>query len=264
MNIFKEMALSIYSYKSYRNFLNNKKFKVFGFGVILMLIYFIISVGVPAVDLLLVDGGLAGAIKEGVPDFELRNGTLWVDDTFIYDHGNSYIEIDTDPEYVFYSAYEMQDFLYGYSDVLLIDSEKIIVKNKGQIQELYFMDFDFDFNKDDLMRWMPYIYLIILICLAVAFLWMTAWFFFGVLFVALISMIVASCMKCKLTFGQLYLLGVYSRTLPLLIKAVVSLFPFGIPFFFVINFGLSVLIVALAMQKMKVQNPNPNPQPFMQ
>lgn len=49
MNIFKEMVLSIYSYKSYRSFLNNKKFKVFGFGVVLMMIYFLITMVLPFV-----------------------------------------------------------------------------------------------------------------------------------------------------------------------------------------------------------------------
>ncbi|MCH5344337.1 MAG: DUF1189 family protein, partial [Acetatifactor sp.] len=78
-------------------------------------------------------------------------------------------------------------------------------------------------------------------------------FFFGVLFVALMGMIVASCMNYKLTFGQLYLLGIYSRTLPLLIKALISFLPFHIPFFWVINFGLSLFIMIMAIKKMKEQ-----------
>ncbi len=85
----------------------------------------------------------------------------------------------------------------------------------------------------------------------IAFVWMTAWFFAGVLVIALISMIVASCMKVKISFGKLYILGIYSRTLPLIIKAAVSILPFGIPFFYVINIGLSVLIIGLALQSIK-------------
>lgn len=254
MNIFKEMALSIYSYKSYRSFLKNKKFKVFGFGVVLMIIYFLITMGIPLADFMVKSGGIGNAIEEYVPDFELTNGVLWVDDTFLYDYGDTYVEIDTDPDYVFYSAGEMWDFLNDYSDVIMMDSEKIIIKDNGQVQELYFDDIYFDFSRDELMRWVPYAYLIIGITMAVAFVWMTAWFFVGALFVALIGMIVRSCMKCNLTFGQLYVMAIYSRTLPLLIKALLSLIPFHIPLFpfsFVINFGVSVLILGLAMQKLK-------------
>ena len=47
MNIFKEMALSIYSYKTYKEFLKNKKSKVFLFGIVLMLIYFAVTMLIP-------------------------------------------------------------------------------------------------------------------------------------------------------------------------------------------------------------------------
>lgn len=40
MNIFKEMVLSIYSYGSYKEFLKNRRSKVFGFGLMLVLLYF--------------------------------------------------------------------------------------------------------------------------------------------------------------------------------------------------------------------------------
>ncbi len=171
-----------------------------------------------------------------------------------YEEGGRYIYIDTDPQYFFYDANEMKEYLYDYSQVILMDSEKMIVKDDGQVQGIYFSDLDWEFNKDDLLGFVPFAYVFIIIGMLAAYIWMTAWFFFGVLFVALLGMIAASCMKYQLTFGQLYLLGIYSRTLPLLIKAVVSFLSFDIPFFFIINFGISLFIIILAMQKMKEQN----------
>lgn len=47
MNIFKEMGLAVYSFKSYKEFLNNRKSKVFLFGVVLMLFYFLLTMVVP-------------------------------------------------------------------------------------------------------------------------------------------------------------------------------------------------------------------------
>lgn len=257
MNIFKEMVLSIYSYKSYKEFLKNKKFKVFGFGVMLMVIYFLITMGVPVIRFF---GGesIRVKIEKAVPDFELSDGELWVEDVILYDYRDTYIEIDTDLRSVLHNAYEMQDFLDDYSQVIMMDSEKMIVKSNGQVRQTYFSDVDFEFSKKALLKLVPYAYIFMGIFLVVAFLWMSAWFFAGVLIVALISMIVASCMNMKISFGKLYLLGVYSRTLPLLIKALVSFLPFGIPFFFIINFGLSVLIVGLALQKIKEQPQAPS------
>ncbi|MBD5546038.1 MAG: DUF1189 domain-containing protein [Lachnospiraceae bacterium] len=252
MNIFKEMALSIYSYKSYREFLNNKKAKVFGFALMLMLIYFLITMGIPFARFHGI-GGIAKGIDENVPEFELADGELWVEDRILYERRDTYVEIDTSPDSVFRSANELRDFLYDYTDVLLLDSEKMIIKSNGETDEIYFSDVNLNFSKRDLMTWVPYIYIGIAIFMIIAYIWMTAFFFFGVLFVALMGMIVASCMNCKLTFGQLYLLGIYSRTLPLIIKAVVSFLPIGIPFFFILNFGLSLFIIVMAIQKMKEQ-----------
>ncbi len=98
---------------------------------------------------------------------------------------------------------------------------------------------------------LPSIYVIIVIFMIIAYIFMTGLFSFGVLFVALIGMIVASCMKYQLTFGQLYLLGVYSRVLPLAIKAAIIILPFNIPYFWVINFGLSIFILVRAIQHLK-------------
>lgn len=253
MNIFKEMALSVYSFKSYKEFLNNKKLKVFGFGVVVMLIYWIITVGVPFGRYGLIGSGLSQKMEEWIPEFELEDGYLWVDKTVEYEAAGMYVNIDTDPESYFYDASEMRDFLNGYSQVILMDAEKIIIKNNGQIQQYYFTDFGNDarLSKADIIALAPTITVWIVIGLVITYLWMTALFFFGVLFVALLGMIVASCMKCQLSFGQLYLLGVYSRVLPLLIKAAVSLLPVYIPFFWVINFGLSVLILVFAVQGIK-------------
>lgn len=256
MNIFKEMGLSIYSYKSYMEFLKNKKGKVFGFGVILMVIYFLITMGIPVIRFF---GGesISTKIEKTVPDFELSDGELWVDDVFVYDYRGTYIEIDTDSRSVLRNADDMRDFLDNYTQVIMMDSEKVIVKDNGQIQQFYFSDLDFEFSRNDLLLFVPYAYLFLVVFLIAAFFWMTAWFFVGVLIVALISMIVASCMNIKISFGKLYILGVYSRTLPLIIKAAVSFLPFGIPFFYIINFGLSVLIVRLALQKIKQQPQTP-------
>lgn len=253
MNVFKEMALSVYSFQSYKEFLKNKKSKVFGFAVLLMLIYFVITILLPFGASQLGSGNIKEVFEEGIPDFELSDGYLWVDDVIEFEQNGTYIYIDTDPQYFFYSAEEMKPYLSDYTSVILMDSEKMILKSNGDVAELYFLDVDFELSKEDVMRWIPYIYIGVAICMVLMFIWMTALFFFGVLFVALIGMIVSSCMKYQLTFGQLYLLGVYSRTLPLIIKAAVSFLPVKIPFFFVINFGLSLVIIGCAIQKMKEQ-----------
>ena len=250
MNIFKEMGLAVYSFKSYKEFLKNRKGKVFLFSIVVMLIYFFIKMVIPF--LMLNCSGLASVIKENVPDFRLENGVLWVEEEVQIDDGDTCVWIDTDPDEVFYDADEMEEYYDEYTNVWLMDSEKMLIKsNNNNMQQFYFADMDAEFSKEDLMALVPSFYFMMVIIMIICYVVMTALFFFGVLFVALLGMIVASCMRYQLTFGQLYLLGVYSRVLPLLIKALVSYLPFTIPYFWVINFGLSVVIIGIAIKGMR-------------
>lgn len=259
MNVFKEMALSIYHYESYSKFLKNKKGKVFGYGLLLMLIYVLVAYLIPGTIRMGTPDSMARSFRENVPNFELKNGTLWVDTVVDMEQSGTYIYIDTDPDYVLYDADELSGFLRGYRQAILMDSEKMIVKSNGEVQQGYFSDLGLEFSRDELEGIIPTLYVLYYIIMIFGYIWMTALFFFGVLFVALIGLIISSSMKCQLTFGQLYLMGIYSRTLPLMIKALVSFLPVQIPLFWVLNFGLSALILGLAMSKMKAQVPQ-NPQ----
>lgn len=256
MNIFKEMFLSVYSYGTYKEFLKNKKFKVFGFGVVLILIYYMVTLFIPTVINLGSSDSMADMVRRELPDFRLEDGYLYVPAIVDYDENGMKVYINTD--IILPDADEMEERFESYSQVMMIDMEKMIIKNRGQVQEIYLASFGDDvvFDREDLLKLVPFVRVFIYIFLVIAYFWMTAWFFFGALIVALIGMIVAACMKCRLSFGKIYLLAIYSRTLPLLIKAAVSFLPFEIPFFWVINFGLSVLILALAMKKMQTPDPD--------
>ncbi len=251
MNIFKELILSIYDFKSFKEFLKNKRSKVFLAGVVLMVIYFSLTMFVPFIRFQFKTGGFEKIIEDYVPDFKLSGGTLWVEKPIEYEEGGIYIYIDTSPDVSFYDVDELGESISDYYQVILMNSEKVIIKDKGEIMERNFSEFDMDFSRETLLQWVPRAYLIVTAFMVLALILMTALFFFGVLVVALIGMIAASCMKYRLTFGQLYQMGVYARTLPLLIKAIVSFLPFSIPMFGIINFGISVLYIVLAIQKMK-------------
>ncbi|WP_349948120.1 DUF1189 domain-containing protein [Lacrimispora sp. BS-2] len=251
MNVFKELILSVYDFKSYKEFLKNKRRKVFLAGIILTVLYFALTMIVPFIKFQVKTGGFVKIINDYIPDFELSDGEFWIENPIEYEADGTYININTDPDNIFYDADEIGEYLSDYYQVFLIDSEKVIVKNKGQIQGQYFSDLDIEFSRDKLMEFVPQAYLIVAGIMVAAFIFMAAFFFFGVLIVALLGMIAASCMKYKLTFGQLYQMGVYARTLPLLLKAILSFLPFSIPMFGIINFGLSVLYIVLAIQKMK-------------
>lgn len=97
------------------------------------------------------------------------------------------------------------------------------------------------------------------ILLLLYFVWITALFFLGVLLVTLPGLILNNLLKTNLKFGQIFVLALYGRTLPLMFKGIVVrmcdmlLFRVNIPFFWVLNFGATLIYMYLAMKKIEEQ-----------
>ena len=251
MNVFSELVHSVYDLKSYRLFLKDKKGKTFLFGFLLVLLYFLVTVILPFVQFQVSTGGIMNIAEELVPDFTIADGRLDMERQFEFAEGDTYIFVDTKNEEM--AEEKILENLREYSSVMILDSRNAIIKSKGQVQTLYFSDLgDLDMSKSDLIEMVrPFVTMAIVLILVLSFVFMEVFFFFGVLFVALFGMIVASCMQCQLTFGQLYKLGIYTRTTPLIIKAVMSFLPFGIPFYTVISIGISLLYLSGGIRHIK-------------
>lgn len=264
MNVFSELVHSIYDCKSYKAFLDDKKRKTFLFGFLLVLVYFLITIIVPFARFQISTGGVVRLVDEVVPDFAIADGRLSVEGQFEFEEGDTYVYVNTEESGIAEDAEdEIFDNLYRYGTVIIADSQSMIVKSNGQVETLMISDLDLEITKDELIQmFRPFVTIMIVVILVIIFLFMEATFFFGVIFVALLGMIVASCMQAKLTFGELYKLGVYTRTTPLLIKAVFSFLPFGIPFFWLISVGISLGYLAGAIRNMNSQDLNGQPVVF--
>ncbi len=260
MNVFSELIHSVYDLKSYGIFLKDKKRKTFLFGFLLVLLYYLVTVILPFVQFQVSTGGIGKIVDELLPDFTISDNKLHVDEPYELIEGDVYIFVDTEQEFM--DQDDIQKILRRYNMVLVADENTLVIKNNNQIQYLEFADWSSDFttSKRQLIdMFLPYVNVVIGIVLVVVFLFMQGTFFFGVLVVGLLGMIVASCMKSDLTFGQLYKLGIYTRTTPLLIKGLVSFLPFGIPLYFVISIGISLGYLAGAIRNMQTPDLEGNP-----
>lgn len=117
MNIFKEMVLSVYSFKSYREFLKNKKAKVFCYGIVFMMIYFFLTMILPFAESQLKYGGIRGNFEENIPDFELKDDRLWVESVVELESAAAYVYIDTDPD-SFFTTHMKCGIISGATEVL--------------------------------------------------------------------------------------------------------------------------------------------------
>lgn len=252
MNVFSELVHSVYDCKSYGSFLKDKKRKTFLFGFLLVLIYYLVTIILPFVRFQVSTGGIMSLVDDVLPEFTISDNKLWVDSEFELDESGVYVYVNTNGQGL--SEDEIRSHLRRDDTVLIANADSVVIKENGRIQyvELSDLDPDLEITKTGLINMFgPFVTIGIAVVLVIIFICMQAGFFFGVLFIGLFGMIVASCMHSKLTFGQLYKLGIYSRTTPLLIKAVFSFLPVGIPFYFIISTGISLMYLAGAIRRME-------------
>lgn len=217
MNVFKEMGYAGVKPGVYPQFLRNKKGKIFGYGMLLMAFYFVITAVIPLIQLQVQIGGIGHAVKEELPDFEVTEYGFWIERPYLFDGGTTYVALNSDDYFDEEDAYL---FAQGYQSVLLVDSEKMLIKSNGQVQTLYFymLEDGTYFSRQSIMAFIPLIYLFVFLFLIFYFIWITALFFFGV----------------------------------------------HIPFFWVINFGATLVYLYLAMRKIGADKAQNNPYVYVQ
>ena len=258
MNILKEMVCAIGRPSAYPQFLKNKGGKIFGYGMLLMLFYFLLSAVIPISILYAQTGGIVHIIRDEIPDFEVSRDGFWIEHPYFFENGSSCVRLDSNR---IFDEDEVYDLSRNYSTMVVIDAEKMILKNNGQIQTvyLYMLDYDAYISKQSLLFIFPLIGIILFVFALLYFVWITALFFLGVLLVSLPGLIINAVLKTQLTFGQIFKLALYGRTFPLLIKGLVLrmfdmvFFDVTIPFFWVLNFGVTLLYMFLAMKQIGEQ-----------
>lgn len=256
MNLFAELLHAVYDFKSYPVFRRNKGGRAFLYGLLLSALYFILSMILPIAVTILTFGGFGNIAKEIVPDFRLEDGRLWVDGTFDiqeYDtqYGGIYLRVDTDRAV----TEEITDVdLLAFDRVLVMDAEHMIVKAEGSsVIRVSYEELELgDWNRETLLaEFLPlipvFVWLVTVFILCAGLLG----FFGGALVVAVIGTILSAVMGCGLRFGELYKLAIYARTPALAVECVYSWVPFTIPFFYVVDYGISAFYMWKGLQKIK-------------
>ena len=252
MNVFKEMIASMFQPAAYPEFLKNKKGKIFGYGILLVTFYYLLAS--PLFSMLsfqFVDGGFGRIIQEELPDFTLSSEGFWVEEPVYQAAGGTLLYLDTDEDW---SESEVKETIRSYDTAIFMDSQKLYIKSQGQTMHIFCYEMGEDvFDKDSIMKFMPLMYLIMFLILLIYYIWIAAMFFFGVLVVSLIGMMISSATGARLSFGQIYILALYGRTLPLLIKGILRMASVHIPMFWVLNFGATLLYMFFAMKRIARQ-----------
>lgn len=250
MNIFSEMICSFIGVKHYPEFLKNKKGKVVLYVAMIVLVYFAIA-HIRTIPSTMDFVSEAQDAVMDFPDFELKSGTLQMEESFYYDDGDTFVMMES--EYGSYINYYDKSEWYGtltdYDMAFIMDETTILIKNNGQI-DIYDYHRDLQISRDWVYEKIDYVYVFIAVYLVFSYLFSFAGYFLAALFVALAGMIICSFMNQKLTFGQIYLLSLYAKTLPLFVKGLLKVIDYSFFGFSIIAFAIACLYVGFAIHHM--------------
>lgn len=247
MNVFSEIFFSIAGVKHYSDFLKNKKEKVILYVAIVVFIYLAIT----NVRTFPNTKNVVAELQEAVlnlPDFYLKSGKLRMEESFSYEIDDILIVMES--EYGSYinnlSESDWQSALIDYDSVFVMDETSILLKSNGDLN-IYDYPVDFQISRDWVYDKIDYIYLIVAVYIVFSYIFSLIGYFLTALLVALVGMIICSFSSQKLTFGQLYLLSLYAKTLPLFIKGLLKLIDYSFFGFFIVAFAIACLYVGLAI-----------------
>lgn len=248
MNIFSEIPYSFAGVKQYPEFLKNKTGRVVGYVFLLVFIYFIIAQmrTIPnTVD-------TVSSIQEmldSCADFEMDSGRLYISEPFYFDAMGVYLSIDTTyGTYINeYDTWEWEESFEDYEAAIVLDSTTALIVDEGEAQ-IFEYPKEFSFTKNDIYGLLGIAYIVVLLYLVFAYVFSVAGYFIGVLLVALVGMIANSDSVCKLSFKQIFILAVYAKTLPLLIKGILQLGQIGTFFYSIIGFAIGCVFIVMAIR----------------
>ncbi len=243
MSFVEQLKASINDISSYSQFAYQKVGKTLKYLFLIFSILYLITGGVAAKGLYNSVDQYAVEIQHKVPDFKMVNGELEFSGKqpyTIHGQGDAIFVVDT-------TGQTQQDVLDKYMDGVLILKDKAFIKQQNQIREVTFQK-NWNFNRNQVAGFIRAFKVpIVIISFLFGFLVQFIGKLLSAVFLAFVGMFINSAQKGKLKFGQLWNVGVYALTLPMIIDAVVSL-TYPIPGFVVIYFVVGMIYAVKGVQ----------------
>lgn len=240
-NIFSLFGKAFFAFKDYHLFRNLSNGKVFLYVLLISLISYLLTFAWPMGSLFAQFGSLESITDEYVPEFTLSRDGFYCEEEYYIDQPDALLVIDCN------AVYSPQD-LYGYPQGVIMDAEKMMsVTNNSAPSTLYYSELEeFSLSKADIYSFLPALKVIIFVTFILTYVIYCVSYLFGSLMCCLIAMIINSVLGTKLLFGDLFRLTVYARTIPVILKGVISAVSvFSLPFmlFYVIFIVLMVYVL---------------------
>ena len=252
-NIFQQFALSFIP-SQYGRLVKVSTGSMIGFVTLLALIATVISF----ISLLgIFAPGEVETWANMMPDFEIRDGRLFVEEDFMYDEGGVLVYLTEDVEaFTYEDASELIE--EGYQEVMLAGRDRISIMQRGEYQQVDFADLgsELEISRDWIVdTFVPLLMLMLVVGYVIFFVGRVLWYFLCAAVYLLIAMLIASIMKKQLPAGALFRVAVYAKVLMFVAATVLSIVPFvnlSVPF--MLRVVITVAFMAFAIVKLPERN----------
>lgn len=230
-SIFEDFTIAIAQPSRYGELLKRKKAIYVTFVVMLVLLTSLANIVYPSVTTVRM---IREHYEYNIPDFKIENGKFFVEEEYTFDENPMLIKLSNNKEFESKSA-------EGYQMALLCDENKMILKSNTNVISFYFKEagYDFKFSKNDIYKYKNIFLSIIIISDVIMFAFSFAIFFLGAFFVQILTKSFLRNLKLQISRKDYFKLCVYSRTLPSLLCAILTLLNLGS--FYILNIMLSVI-----------------------
>lgn len=185
------------------------------------------------------------AMEHDMPDFSIKDGV------FEFEHEMPYV-VDQGTGWLFIidtTGQTSQEILSEYVSGIFINSDTILFKDKGTLESINLADLaPVTITKNTLDNW-----LVIAKYLAIpgVLIWLLVFFVgkvLSALIVAVLGLVAANSFSIQLSYKRLFVLAVYSLTIPSLARLVHTYLGFTIPYFWLLYFAVAAVCIVLAVK----------------
>lgn len=252
-NVFQQFVLAFVP-PQYDRLTKVKTGSMIGFVTLLALIATLLSLASLMIGLSSVSGS---NWTDVLPDFEVSNGRLYIEEDFIYDEDIIFVYMtDEINGFTYNDALELAN--QGYRNILLVGRDRISIMQNGEYQQANFRDLgsDVEISKDWIIETlMPIMMVVIILGYIIFFVGRIFWYFFCAAVYLLIAMLIALLMKKQQPAGALFRTAVYSKVLMFVVATLLSVIPFvNISVPFMLRVIITVGFMGFAIAKLPEQN----------
>ena len=240
----KDFLTALGNFKNYGKLTKNSGWRVAGYLAIFLIIC---SIGAAVVPTIKISNAFGTFFKEELPEFTMSNEGLQIAEDFGFELAGVKVFITSSREV---TPQEFGDNVSG----ALFDGNSVIIKNMGETAEFSYAEFNpeneiFSFSKSDLNLLTPFMSVFkATLAIAMAISFIISYLFNG-LIIGLVSMVIAAILKVRKPFGEHIKTGLYAKTLPTAVSAILNPFGFFLPPFIGTIYSIVIIFLYLKSER---------------